>query len=194
MTFSQLFLQRHDVVYDYWLAEVWQKVPDAVMRQRAHPRLNSLAWIVWHMMRAEDAGLNRFVMDRPQLFDEGEWLSKLNLPWRHNGSGMTLDEVDDLSQRIDLGALRGYSEAVRQRTREIVAQIKMDDLDTIITPERARVIVIDEGFGHGDAEGLVENYTGWSKGRCLMIFGLTHLFEHIGEISILATLLDVNLE
>lgn len=194
MTFPQLFLQRHDVAHDFWIAELWRKVPDGLMRQRAHPHLNSLAWIVWHMLRAEDAGVNRFVVDRPQIFDEGEWLPKLNLPWRHIGSGMTLAEVDLLSQRIDLGALRGYSEAVRQRTREIVMQIEMDSLDATITSERARVIVIDEGVGYPNAEGLVENYTGWSKGRCLMNFGLTHLFEHIGEVSIIATLLDVSFE
>ncbi len=44
------------------------------------------------------------------------------------------------------------------------------ELDDTISPERARMIVLDEGLGHSQAEALAENYTGWSKGRCLMSF------------------------
>jgi hypothetical protein len=75
MDFSQLFLQRYNVLYDFWLADVWKTVPENLMRQRPHPRVNSIAWILWHLTRVEDAGLNRFVVDRSQILDEGSWIS-----------------------------------------------------------------------------------------------------------------------
>ena len=191
MDFSQLFLQRHDVLYDFLLADVWERVPEDLMRQRPDPRINSIAWILWHLTRGEDAGLNRFVVDRPQILDEGAWLDRMNLPWRHHGSGMTFAEVDDLDQRIDLQALHAYSNAVRQRTREIVSQIDQVDLGDTLSLERTRMIAIDEGLAHPSATDLAEWYAGWTKGRCLMNFGLTHPYQHVGEMGVIASLLGI---
>ncbi len=193
MDLAQLILLRHNVLYEYWLDHLWQTVPQDLMRQRPHPRVNSIAWNIWHLTRVEDAGLNRFVVDRPQVLDESSWMERMRLPWRHHGSGMSFAEVDELDQRIDLEGLRGYSGAVRLRTQEIIAQIDPADLDAVLTPERARQIVIEEGLAHSDAEELAAHYTGWSKGRCFMTYGLTHSFEHIGEISVIVSLLDVDL-
>src|SRR3989337_1453449 len=113
MEFSQLFMQRYDILYSFWLAEIWDRVPHDLMRQRPHPRVNSIAWNLWHMTRVEDAGLNRFVVDRSQVLDQGQWLPRLNIPWRHQGTDMTFTEVDDLSQHIDVHALHDYSGAVQ---------------------------------------------------------------------------------
>lgn len=194
MELHQLFLQRHDVLYDFWLGEVWTVVPAALLRQRPHPRVNSIAWNLWHLARVEDAGLNRFVADRTQVLDDGEWMARLKLPWRHGGGNMTFAEVDELNQRIDLPALHDYSLAVQARTREIVTQIDTLDLDATLQADRLRMILVDEGFAHSNPEGFLQNYLGWSKGRCLMNFGLTHGYQHAGEIGVIASLLGVEFE
>jgi hypothetical protein len=191
MELSQLFLQRHDVLYDFWLGELWQVVPAALMRHRPHPQVNSIAWNLWHLARVEDAGVNRFVVDRSQVLDEGGWMERMNLPWRHHGSGMSFAEVDELSQRVDLSALQGYLEAVRVRTRGIVTELDWDDLDTTLAADRLRTILVDEGLAHLHAEELLANYLGWSKGKCLMNFGLTHPYQHVGEIGVIASLLGI---
>lgn len=135
---TQLFLQRYDVLCEFWLEGIWEGVPDDLKRLRPHPQVNSIAWNLWHLTRVEDAGLNRFVADRRQILDEGAWLEKLNLPWRHHGSGMSFAEVDELNRWIDLKALRAYAQAVQARTREIVAHISQVDLDARLQPERVR--------------------------------------------------------
>jgi hypothetical protein len=194
MSFAQLFLQRHDVLYGFWLEGFWDAVPDAHMRQRPHPRVNSIAWNLWHLARVEDAGVSRFVADLPQLLDDGGRAEKLNIPWRHHGSGMTFDEVDELNQRINLPALREYSHAVAERTRQVVVSVVLDELNTVLTLDRVRQIVVDEGLGHSDPAGLVTNYTGWTKGKCLMNFALTHSYQHLGEMGVIASLLGVEFE
>lgn len=128
MDLNQLFIQRYNALYDFWLAGIWEMVSDDLMRQRPLPRVNSIAWIMWHLTRVEDAGLNRFVVDRPQVLDEGSWMQKMNVPYRHNGGEMNFDEVDELSQRVDLQALQEYSKAVQVRTREIVSQISYEKI------------------------------------------------------------------
>jgi hypothetical protein len=75
MDISQLFLQRYDALYDFWLGETWKNIPANLMRQRPHSRVNSIAWVVWHLTRAEDAGLNRFVVDRPKSWMEARGCS-----------------------------------------------------------------------------------------------------------------------
>ncbi|HZU86350.1 MAG TPA: DinB family protein [Anaerolineaceae bacterium] len=191
MEIAQLFLQRYDVLYDFWLGGIWDMVPYDLMRQRPHPQVNSIAWNMWHLTRAEDAGLNRFVVDRPQVLDKGGWMQKMDLPWRHHGGEMTFAEVDDLNRRIDLPALREYSQAVQARTHEIIAQIHLVNLDDTLQEAHVRAVIIDEGLAHSQPEGFIKTYSGWTKGKCLMNLGLTHPYQHLGEISVIASLLGV---
>jgi hypothetical protein len=191
MEFAQLFLERHKILYDYFLASIWKTVPTDLLRQRPHARFNSIAWNLWHMARVEDGSLNRFVADRSQVLDEGGWMQRMNLPWRHHGSGMDFAEVDELDERIDLQALHDYSNAVGARTVEIVGQLSVADLDAILPPERVRLIIIDEGLAHPNAIDLAGWYAGWSKGKFLMNHGLSHSYQHLGEIGTITTLLGI---
>ena len=192
MNVTELFLQRYNALYDFWLGGVWEMVPDDLMRQRPHPQVNSIAWILWHLTRVEDAGLNRFVVDGSQVLDDGSWMEKMNLPIRHNGGDMNFAEVDDLSQRINLQALQEYSKAVQLRTREIVSQLTYDSLDAVMEEGYLRVILFDEGLASPRSAGLLQNYLGWTKGKCLMNFGMTHPYQNVGEIGVIASLLGVD--
>jgi len=191
MDMTSLFLMRYDVLNNFYLTGIWDTVPHDLMRQRPHPRVNSISWIMWHLVRVEDAGLNRFVTDGSQVLDEGDWMVRMNVPWRHHGGEMTLDGVDDLSQRIDLDALRAYSLAVQVRTRSILANIDQVDLEATLQELHVRKVIVDEGLAYTDPEGFIQNYTGWSKGKCLMTYGLTHPFQHLGEMETIASLLGV---
>lgn len=192
MNLQHLFLSRYTVLYDFYLGELWPTVSEDLMRQRPHPRVNSIAWNLWHLTRVEDAALNRFIVDRSQVLDEGQWPERLNIPWRHNGSGMTFAEVDELNQRINLPALHDYSNAVRQRTLEIVGQLTLDSIDAVLTVERLRMILFDEGLTHPNSADLLEVYTGWTKGKFLMNHALTHSYQHVGEIGVVAGLLGLD--
>lgn len=194
MDIPQVFLQRYDALYNFWLADIWTVVSPELMRQRPHPRVNSIAWNMWHITRVEDAGLNRFVMDRSQVFDEDNWMKRLNIPWRHHGTDMTFAEVDELNQRIDLSALQEYSRFVQLRTREIISALSPSDLDPIMEEDYLRHLMLEEGLARSNSEGFIQNYLGWSKGKCLMNFGMTHPYQHVGEIGVIASLLGVEFE
>jgi hypothetical protein len=194
MDISSLFLQRYDPLYNAYLDGIWAQVPHDIMRLRPHPHTNSIAWNLWHMTRCEDAGLNRFVVDRPQVLDEGSWMERMNIPWRHHGSGMTFAEVDALDQRIDLPALQAYSLSVQERTRAILKTLLVPDLDAGMQEPQLRHILVNEGLAHSQPERFIKNYLGWTKGKCLLTFGLTHPFQHLGELEVIASLLGVEFE
>lgn len=194
MKISQLFLDRYEPLSTFWLASIWEVVPPELLRVRPHPQVNSIAWNLWHLARVEDAGANRFVTDGVQVFDAGDWGRRMNLPWRHNGGEMTFAEVDELSQRIGLPALRGYGEAVAAGTRAVAAQLDWLDLEAVMEEAPLRRILFEEGLAYRNPDGLLQNYLGWSKGKCLMNFCLTHAYQHVGEIGVIAGLLGVTFD
>lgn len=198
-TITHLFLQRYDPLYTFWLADLWE-LPADLLRTRPHPAVNSIAWNLWHLTRCEDAALNRFVADRPQVLDDcaggdgRDWAQRMNVPWRHHGSGMTLEEVDELDACIDLEALHGYSQAVEARTRAIVAALDQIDLDAPPAEPHLHRVLFEEGLAYRDGEGLLQNYRGWTRGKWLFNLGLTHTYQHVGEIGVIATLLGITFD
>jgi hypothetical protein len=194
MNLQQLFFVRYDALYSFWIGDLWTSVPDDLMRRRPHPKVNSIAWNLWHLTRVEDVALNRFIADQPQVLDEGGWMQRMNVPLRHHGGDMTLDEVEELSRSIDIPALHGYSEAVQARTREIVNRLTLDDLDAVLEEDHLRRIMLDEGVARNGDTAIMQNYLGWSKGKSLMNLGLTHPYQHVGEIGVITALLGIEFD
>src|SRR6187431_3742086 len=112
------FLLRYETLHRTLLDDLLQGLTDAQVRGRPHPGVNTIAWLIWHAARVEDVGVNRFVVDGAQVLDSG-WLERLD-GRRDVGTGMTDSEVDALSTRLDLAALRGYWDAVTRRTLDVV--------------------------------------------------------------------------
>src|SRR5689334_22360379 len=127
---------------------------DEQMRVRPREDLNSLAWIMFHIARAEDIFLNPVLTGRPQVFDDG-WAKKLNVARRDFGIGMTSAEVTDLTRQVELGALREYRDAVGRRTRELISAFGPPDWAGAAAPEAVQRAV-DQGALGARSEMLVK--------------------------------------
>ncbi len=162
---------------------------DAHWRTQPQPGINSLAWLIWHMARVEDAGVNLIVANRPQLLDEENWGERMQVPIRHHGTGMTSQEVADLSTCIDLPALRAYHTAVRLRTLEVIETLRPEELDQVNEVSYLRRVLFDGGV-------LNPNYD-WgervpyqdSKCHLLIHFGMMHNQGHFYEAYTVCNLL-----
>jgi hypothetical protein len=154
-------------------------VTDEQMRVRPRKDLNSLAWLMWHIARAEDIIVNPVLAGRAQVLDDG-WQRRLNIARRDFGIGMTSPEVSELTERIDLGALREYRDAVGRRTREVVGAFRPEDWEgetMAAGPERAGA----EGAFGARTEPLVKAFTGRPRAVLLSAIALFHPQGHIGE-------------
>jgi hypothetical protein len=89
----------------------------------------SIAWLIWHMARNEDVAVNTLLRGVPQILDRGGWLIKLGVSLRTQGTGMTDEEVEGLSTRVDVAELRAYRSAVGRETRAWVETLDFDELD-----------------------------------------------------------------
>ena len=162
---------------------VFSGVSDVEMRVRPGKGLNSLVWLLWHMARVEDVAVNLVVVDGQQILDD-DWARRLDVPWRHIGTGMTDDEVGELSARADVTAVREYRAAVRGRTQDVARALLPEAWDEIVgladTSRAAAAQAFRENRGWVDGVG----YPAWQdQSRATRLAGsaIGHNAIHVGE-------------
>jgi hypothetical protein len=141
---------------------------------------HSIAWLLWHLARCEDIAMNIIVAGGDQvLFKEG-WQERLKISAHDTGNAMNTKEIIELSETIDLDALRGYRAAVGRQTRQNVQQLDMDALRKKADPSRLERIH-QEGAVIEAAWGIAE-YWGRSTVAGLLLMPATrHNMVHINE-------------
>jgi len=152
---------------------------DDQMRVRPREDLNSVAWLVWHITRAEDIFVNPVLAGRDQVLDDA-WRKKLGVERRDFGIGMTKDEVTDLTGRVDIGALREYRDAVGRRTREVVGAFRPEDWTGLSTQAGVERAAAEGGLG-AKPEPLIKAFTGRPRAMLLSGLALFHPAGHLGE-------------
>src|SRR5947207_10368095 len=134
MDARDLFLAQHAAVHTKEVGgnpasaaeRTFTGVTEDQMRVRPREDLNSLAWLMWHIARAEDIMVGGVIAGRDQVFDDA-WMKRLNVTRKNFGIGMKSAEVSDLTKKIDVAALREYRDAVGKRTPAIVTGFKAAD-------------------------------------------------------------------
>ena len=187
MDIRDLFLDQHAAMHSAAVGgnkmsqaeRAFAGLSDEQMRVRPREDLNSLAWLLWHIGRAEDVVVNQVLAGRPQVLDAG-WVRRLGVDRRDFGIGMTSAEVSDLTGRVDLGALREYRDAVGHRTREIVGSFTAEDWDGRVAPERVEQAAAEGGFG-ARTDGLRKAFPGRPCAAVLTGIALFHPVGHMGE-------------
>ena len=148
---------------------------DAQMRLRPADDQNSLAWLVWHMARCEDVAVNAAIAGQDQVFEDG-WAAKMGVERADIGTGMTPDEVADLSERIDLDALVAYRHAVGLQTRDVIATIDDEQLQAPVDPDRYRRAAV-----LGEHAGWVGDFWAPWHGTDFLYLATGHSYQHWGE-------------
>jgi hypothetical protein len=188
MDFRELFLSQHARAHTAEVGHPDFSNQDLITRELAEdhlrvcppPNFNSLAWLFWHMTRTEDVGINLIIAQQPQVLDQGNWATRLNVSIRDIATGMTDQNVDEFSQLVNVESLMAYRTAVGKRTQAIIRVLQPEVLDEKIdsgTIQRIR----DAGAYRSNAEWVPQRWLGKSKGFTLMHTVLAHTYFHIGQ-------------
>lgn len=169
--------------------QVLEGMAESQMRLRPHG-LNSVAWLLWHMTRTEDAVIGLVLTGRGQVLDEANWPAALNVAQRDIGTGMTGSEVDDLTARIDLAALRAYRLAVGLRTRCLVEQLRPEAVGEPISLAHLRLSVASGAFGD-NAGWLLERWQSKLNEWLLFFSVVGHNDGHLGQIGVIRKLMGL---
>ena len=164
---------------DRWLGDLSERQ----LRLRPAKGVNSIVWLLWHMARTEDVAVNLVVCGEPQVFDDA-WGRRMNVSRRDMGTGMSDDEVTELTARADVAAVRAYRSAVGRRTREVVrahGPAYWDEIRGLADTTRAATV---GAFGPNDTwiHGVGHPpWQGHTRGDQLGGTAIRHNAGHIGE-------------
>jgi DinB family protein len=178
----EFFVLHHERLHQQVARDFLQGLSEAQIRLRPQG-LNSIAWLVWHMARCENA-LNLLLVGRPQVLDEEGWLPRLQLSIRDVGTEMSDDEASDLSARIHLPALRDYYTAVGHRTVEVVRSLRPEALDELPDLDHFRAAGV---FREKALWAIVER-ADQTKGWWLGQLGIAHSQSHRGQATVIRLL------
>lgn len=177
---KKLFLDRYTDLHNRIIPSLIESQPLEKLRdQKAHN--NSALWIYWHMIRTEDVGVQRFIRDIPELYSQ--WSAEVNVFTRLNGTGMSKEQVADITNQINLNALIKYRRAVQEATIQSVSEFSPSDLSRSISKEKVVQIICKEGTMPESTWNLLDLYYGKTKEWFLLHVCLTHHFYHLGQIS-----------
>ena len=125
------------------------------------PECNSIAFILWHTVRVEDAVVNGAIQQKGEVYETEGWREKLGTPPNETGGRYTLEQLQ--TWRVPkLEVLRGYAEAVRAKTLTFLQSV---------TPEKLSQEVVL--FGRSDTVGGVLGFLS------------TEVAMHVGQIGYL---------
>ncbi len=140
---------------------------------------NSVAWLLLHMARIEDVTFNLLVMEKAQVF-EG-WFEQLGFDRRDVGTGMSDEEVLELSKTMHLPTLRAYWDAVGKTTQDLARILHPAELK-----ERPDPRSIQQLFEVGAITPRLTELAQWwgqqTKGVLLFQPVSRHVFQHLQEI------------
>ncbi|MGI8755578.1 MAG: mycothiol transferase [Acidimicrobiales bacterium] len=105
--------------------------PDA-LRYRADPDANTIAWLVWHLTRAQDAQVADLA-DEDSVWRSDGWVDRFDLSLAPDatGYGASTDEVGALDGATT-ELLTGYHEATNLRTVAYLDRLTADELARVV--------------------------------------------------------------
>lgn len=141
---------------------------------------HSIAWILWHLARCEDITMNLLVAGRPQVLLDGNWLNKLHLNQLDSGNAMACAEIEQLSNQVDISALRSYRKAVGRSTQKIVRELHPNYLSARIKPDRVQQMW-DQGAVAPGAQDVGEYWASRTIAGLLLMPASRHIIIHLNE-------------
>lgn len=111
--------------------ELTDGLTDEVATYRPAADANSIAWLIWHSARVQDAQLCP-ILGVEEVWTSDGWVDRfaLDLPRHDTGYGHSPQDVAKVRASAEL--LAGYYRAVHKLTLEYVASVKPEDLARVI--------------------------------------------------------------
>ena len=122
---------------------------------------NSIAFLVWHLGRAEDIWINRVIQRKEEAYDAEGWQQKLATPAKESGYKYTLEQLRAWPvPKLEL--LWGYANSVREKTLAFLQSV---------SPEKLSEVIV-----HGDSSHTA---------GAILAHLITEIALHVGQIDYL---------
>lgn len=174
------------------LHHVARAVTPELMVRSVGPGANPVGFLLWHMARTQDWGLNTVVSGVPEVVHGEPWAGTAVALVRGTGTGFSADEVSEIAASVQLDELVAYADAVHASALAWVAQAGEDDLEAepavgvhvAAYPEYQRREFLEEmnsGPEHDAATAATGGTPAWLY---LTSVCITHMHRHLGELDL----------
>ena len=160
--------------------EVFENLSEQEARRIPNTSENSIIWNIWHIARIEDVAMNMLVAGDQQVFTQEGWQNSLGIEAHDTGNAMPPDLILQLTEDINIPALRTYRIAVGLRTRKIVSQLQPESLKYKIDPARLAEVQ-KAGAVIPAANGLIEYWSRRNIAGLLLMPATRHNLVHLNE-------------
>ncbi len=97
---------------------------------------NCIAFILWHIARAEDFFVLRVLQRKEELYEAEGWRQRLGTPAKESGYEYTGEQLQAWPVP-ELETLRGYADAVRNETLAFLEPLPSEKLSEVPRPDRS---------------------------------------------------------
>lgn len=158
--------------------------------------INPLGFTVWHMARSQDWAVNTAIRDIPEVISRPPW-SRSALAMPGIGTGFDLEEAVAVSQKVQMGPLLDYANAVHSDAVAWLGTVDESVLDEIpdVAAHDARHpeyqtpgfrAEMNSGPEHDDVVGRKGGLPVWIF---LTSVSVTHMHRHLGEVDLIKDVL-----
>lgn len=106
-------------------------IDDGVLTYRPTPDANTVAWLLWHSARVQDAQVAD-VAGVEQAWTAGGWVDTFGLDLPRDDTGYGHSSADVAKVQATVQNLVGYYRAVHELTLDHVAKLDADELERVI--------------------------------------------------------------
>jgi hypothetical protein len=155
LTAAQEFLRDSFTRLIEHVEELTDGLTDEVALFRPTAEANSIAWLIWHSARVQDAQLCA-IAEIEDVWTRDGWVDRfgLDLPRDDTGYGHGPDDVERVRASAEL--LSGYYHAVHKVTLEYIASVTAEELSRVVdthwtppvTASARLVSIIDDAAQH----------------------------------------------
>ncbi|WP_345217453.1 mycothiol transferase [Georgenia halophila] len=130
MNVAELLIESYSRVPDE-AARVLDGLDESALTYRPDAEANSIAWLIWHLARGQDAQVAD-VAGTEQAWTADGWAARMGLPFdaSETGFGQTSAQVAQI--RVGAEDLLGYLDDVHHRSIEFLATLAEEDLDRVV--------------------------------------------------------------
>lgn len=188
---KKLCLELHSMVHSSKMSgidkktfedELWEGLDEDTFKTCTNEKGRTVAYGIWHSTRIEDMTMNILVAGNEQIFKVGNWKEKINSNISDTGNAMTKEEIIGFSGNINMQELQNYRIAVGRMTREIIKNLKPEDMKRKIKKDELQRI-LDEGAVL-DVEGanwLIDFWRRKNVSGIILMPATRHHVVHINE-------------
>lgn len=185
----ELCLEMHALVHaaempglDTYEDQLWKGLSEECFRAVLPGNSVSIAWNLWHITRIEDITANILIAGDIQVFNSGKWQDRLRSTAVDTGNAMSGQEIEAFSSQIDMIGLKNYRMEVGRKTRQIIKELRPEQMKTKIQPVRIGRVLEEGGVLEAEESKWLLDFWGKKTVAGILLMPITrHQIVHLND-------------